>query len=286
MTSQWHSWTSWQGAFFHLPFCPQAFCKDIRTNLRLSIIEKGLHERLLLIASVNTHTRMRADWLLHCHCLFNQNSRPKRRRNGAKKERGGLKAWQKKPPNTGGSDSESQLESGKAFKNTDGDWTTVRLTQTDSCTRVSVHHFKSHVAKKEPTWTYLIYHFLASLFQLLVYFFVHIVPPSRQFADKLICGEQMMICDKSCNDAKCGFCQQRSSDSLSATLLLDWQTPSFLIFSLSTLAMPKDADCSIVLLILRPFYSPPVLSSFPLLLLKWGNLRWFSPTTKTQPLRF
>lgn len=32
-TSLWHVWTPRREAFFHLPFCPQAFCKDVQSRL-------------------------------------------------------------------------------------------------------------------------------------------------------------------------------------------------------------------------------------------------------------
>lgn len=61
--------------------------------------------------------------LIICHCLFNYNtvSQKGRGRNGGKKGRKVLKVWQTQPPNTGGSDSESQSQLAKAFKNPDGD---------------------------------------------------------------------------------------------------------------------------------------------------------------------
>lgn len=102
-------------------------------------------------------------------------------------------------------------------------------------------------------------HFAAAFFQRFYFRFLCILQfksqPSRRFADKLICGEQVMICDKSSNDAKCGFCRRRSSDSLSVTPVLLLTT---IFFFFATLAMPRDADCFIVLLIPRPFNSPPL----------------------------
>lgn len=99
--------------------------------------------------------------------------------------------------------------------------------------------------------------FLSAFFFFGAYYIRFKSQPSRRFADKLICGEQvMMICDKSSNDAKCGFCRRRSSDSLSVTPVLALTTTFFFFFA--TLAMPRDADCFIVLLIPRPFYSAPL----------------------------
>lgn len=65
-----------------------------------------------------------------------------------------------------------------------------------------------------PVLVYLLWHLIHILYTIFFVSFlcVHITPPSRHFTEEKICEEQVRICDKSSNDAQCGFCQERSSD--------------------------------------------------------------------------
>lgn len=105
-----------------------------------------------------------------------------------------------------------------------------------TCVSVFVRHCKSCVAKRirlKHIQYNISLQLSFSIFFLFYFFCAYYIrfksQPSRRFADKLICGEQvMMICDKSSNDAKCGFCRRRSSDSLSVTPVLRTRLlPSF-----------------------------------------------------------
>lgn len=112
-TSLWHVWTPRREAFFHLPFCPQAFCKDVRTNLGLSVHRRKGRALKTAASGDCRYPDQGERRSIICHCLLHPRSLPKKVEGGGKK---GLKVWQRQPPTTGGSGSESQSDLRKGFE--------------------------------------------------------------------------------------------------------------------------------------------------------------------------
>lgn len=130
-TSLRHIWTPRREAFFHLPFCPQAFCKDVRTNLGSSVHRRKGRALKTAASGGCRYPDQGERRSIICHCLLYPPSLPKKVERG---EGGGDKKGKRRIKSMADATSHHRgqrlwvtVRFKKRFLNKDGDWTTVEL---------------------------------------------------------------------------------------------------------------------------------------------------------------
>lgn len=156
-TSLRHIWTPRREAFFHLPFCPQAFCKDVRTNLGSSVHRRKGRALKTAASGGCRYPDQGERRSIICHCLLYPPSLPKKVERG---EGGGEKKGKRRIKSMADATSHHRgqrlwvtVRFKKRFLNKDGDWTTVELQLTCPlylrvCVCASLQELRG---KKDPT---------------------------------------------------------------------------------------------------------------------------------------
>lgn len=149
-TSLWHVWTPRREAFFHLPFCPQAFCKDVRTNLGLSVHRRKGRALKTAASGDCRYPDQGERRSIICHLLLHPRSLPKKVEGGGKKGKRRIKSMAEATSHQRG----QRLWVTVRFKErfwtktvTEPRWS-CSCRALCTCVSVFVHHYEGCVAKR------------------------------------------------------------------------------------------------------------------------------------------